>query len=44
MKKIVLQERTQSGAKEDTIEAMLATMNNLIYEQVRKQETKGIEI
>jgi len=43
MKMIVLQKRTQSGTKEEPMEAILAAMNNSIYEQVRKQETKGIE-
>jgi len=41
---MVLQERTQSGTKKESIEVILVTMNNSIYEQVRKQETKIIEM
>jgi len=36
---IVLQERTKSGAKKEPIEAIPATINNSIYEQL-----KGIEM
>jgi len=39
-KMIVLQERIQSGAKEEPVETILTTMNNSIYEKVSKQETK----
>jgi len=41
---MVLQEITQIGIKEELMEAILAAMNNSIHEQVRKQETKGIEM
>jgi len=41
---IVLQERTQNGTKEEAMRTMLVALNTSIYEQVRKHETKGIEI
>jgi len=44
MNMMVLQERTQSCAKEERMEAILVAMNNSIYEQVIKYETKGIEM